>query len=43
MDIAEAMFKMQEQIYNLKAENERLKFELDMEKWKIKITKAEEE
>lgn len=34
MDIAEAMFKMQEQIYNLKAENERLKFELDMEKWK---------
>lgn len=25
---------MQEQIYNLKAENERLKFELEMEKWK---------
>lgn len=32
MDIAEAMFKMQEQIYNLKAENERLKFGLEMEK-----------
>lgn len=30
----DAIFKLSEQVYNLKAENERLKFELEMDKWK---------
>lgn len=41
---ADTSFKMSEMILNLKSTNERLQFELDLEKWKIKVlTKAEEE